>query len=135
MKQYLLLLCTLVALGSFSACKNAGDAAQGDATEQSAAGAAEGGALTNDEEPRQNVSEQFSGQFSRMGIQLDDEQLKQVEAIAAKYDFTSAPDRETRKALRQQFQKEVFDVVLSPEQRASAQEQREEIKANRPEQQ
>jgi hypothetical protein len=138
MKQYLFLVLLLAVTGWQIGCKNAGETAgnadSAETTEQSAGGA-EGGAITRGEEPRQNVSEQFSGQFGRMGIELTAEQLKQVEAIAAKYDFTAAPDRESRKAMRLEFQKEVFDAVLTPEQQAKSKEQREEIKANRPDQQ
>jgi hypothetical protein len=138
MKQYLFLVLLLAATGWQTGCKNAGETADnadnGTATEQSA-GNADGGAIISGDEPRQNVSEQFTGQFGRMGIDLSPEQLQQVEAIAAKYNFSAAPDRESRKAMRQEFQKEVFDVVLTPEQQAKSKEQREEIKANRPDQQ
>ncbi|MCO6484718.1 MAG: hypothetical protein J5I41_02965, partial [Saprospiraceae bacterium] len=90
-------------------------------------------AALNTDEARPRVSSQFAAQFGRMGIELTPEQLQQVEAIAAKYDFASAADRESRRAMRQEFQKEVFDAVLTEEQRNSANQQREEVKSNRKE--
>ncbi len=136
MKLIALLLITVMALSGQTGCKNGGNtdnATTGTETPTANPSTEGNDAALNADEARERVSSQFAAQFGRMGIELTPEQLQQVEAIAAKYDFASAADRESRRAMRQEFQKEVFDAVLTEEQRNSANLQREEVKSNRKE--
>jgi hypothetical protein len=71
--------------------------------------------------PKQNMSpsQRLSTQFEELGLGLSAEQVSQIDAIAAKYDFDNAADRDARKAMRQTFQNEVFENVLTAEQQSA----------------
>jgi hypothetical protein len=57
-------------------------------------------------------------QLRKMGVELDAEQQRQLEALAGKYDFNSATSQEQRRGMRQDLQKEIYSTVLTPEQQA-----------------
>lgn len=71
--------------------------------------------------PKQNMSpsQRLSTQFEELGLGLSAEQVSQIDAIAANYDFNNAADRDARKAMRQTFQNEVFENVLTAEQQSA----------------
>lgn len=82
--------------------------------------------------PKKNnpPSQRLSEQFEELGLSLSPEQVSQIDAIAANYNFSDATDRDARKAMRQAFQKEVFDNVLTEEQRNSYNQSKESRKAD-----
>lgn len=71
--------------------------------------------------PKQNLSpsQRLSTQFEELGLGLSAEQVSQINAIAANYNFDNAADRDARKAMRQSFQNEVFENVLTAEQQSA----------------
>lgn len=75
--------------------------------------------------------EQLAAQFSRIGVTLSAEQLAQVAEVAGKYDLMNAPDRETRRKMKNDFQMEVINTILTPEQKETALSVMEERKNSR----
>lgn len=82
--------------------------------------------------PKKNnpPSQRLSAQFEELGLILSPEQVTQIDAIAANYNFTDAADRDARKAMRQAFQKEVFENVLTTDQQNAYNQSRESRKAD-----
>jgi hypothetical protein len=81
--------------------------------------------------PKKNnpPSQRLSVQFEELGLSLSPEQVTQIDAIAANYNFAEAKDRDARKTIRQAFQKEIFDNVLTEEQQNAYNQSRESRKA------
>ena len=82
--------------------------------------------------PKKNnpPSQRLSSQFEKLGLILSPEQVTQIDAIAANYNFDNASDRDVRKAMRQAFQKEVFENVLTADQQSAYNQSRESRKAD-----
>lgn len=78
-----------------------------------------------------SVEEQLAAQFSRIGVTLTAEQLAKVSEVADKYDLMNAPDRETRRKMKNDFQMEVINTILTPEQKETALSVMEERKKSR----
>lgn len=138
MKQSLLFLMILATLGFFAACTDSATTEATGTTEgavketsDNAADAVAPEGAERRQGPAGNPSGTLSGQFERMGITLSPEQIDQVEALASKYDFAGASDREARKELRAAFQKDVFDNVFTPDQQVIANQQKEQLKNSR----
>lgn len=103
------------------------------ATSETASGAAEQAAETKRKKASDPVA-RATAVFEQMGLELTPEQSAMVSEISAKYDLKGAPDRETRRAMLQQYLQEVADNVLTAEQRVKYDEHRasqEEKKKNR----
>lgn len=78
-----------------------------------------------------NASSRVTSQFDQLGLELSGEQEQQIQDIASRYDFEGATDRDARKAMRQEFQKEIFEKVLTPEQRDTYNQKRDANKRGR----
>jgi len=142
LKKSLFLLILAVMVGSFAACTgNEATSTEGSesstttstSTTESATGAAEQPAEAKRKKASDPVA-RATAVFEQMGLELTPEQSAQVAEISSKYDLKGAPDRESRRALLQQFLQEVADNVLTPEQRVKYDEHRasqEEKKKNR----
>lgn len=143
LKKTLFFLLLAVLAGSFAACSDKGSSsteatengteATSATTETSTAGSADQTAETKRKKASDPVA-RATAVFEQMGLVLTPEQSAQVAEISAKYDLKGAPDRESRRALLQQFLQEVADNVLTAEQRVKYDEHRasqEEKKKNR----
>lgn len=65
-----------------------------------------------------------AGQMEQLGIELSEDQQRLLQEAAGKYDFNSASNAEQRKAMRQEFQQEMYNI-LTPEQQAVYDEKRQ----------
>ncbi|MCB0571984.1 MAG: hypothetical protein KDC66_19595 [Phaeodactylibacter sp.] len=64
-------------------------------------------------------------QLQKLGVTLDDAQQAQLQELAAKYDFSNVNTQEERRAMRQNLQRDIYDNILTPEQRAAIDGMRE----------
>lgn len=58
-----------------------------------------------------------AGQMEQLGIELSEDQQRLLQETSGKYDFNSAGNAEQRKAMRQEYQQEMYNI-LTPEQQA-----------------
>lgn len=146
LKKTLFLLVLAIMAGSFASCSDKGSSSS-ESSESSSTGTAGTEAAgtettaTSADQPaeakRKKASDpvaRATAVFEQMGLELTPEQSTQIAEISAKYDLKGAPDRESRRALLQQFLQEVADNVLTPDQRVKYDEHRaaqEEKKKNR----
>lgn len=99
--------------------------------EQTEETAPEQAAAPDTKEKDFNASSRVTSQFDQLGLELSGEQEQQIQDIASRYDFEGAADRDARKAMRQEFQKEIFEKVLTPEQRDTYNQKRDANKRGR----
>lgn len=59
----------------------------------------------------------MNSQMEQLGIELSEEQQRQLQEVSGRFDLNSATNAEQRKALRQQLQQEMYNI-LTPEQQA-----------------
>lgn len=114
MRSTFLLLIAFFTFGLLVSCSESKNSTKGDETST-----VEQAVESESAQPAKelNASERVTSQFEQLGIELSEEQEQQIETIASRYDFSGAADRDARREMRQNFQKEVFETVLDQEQR------------------
>ncbi len=63
--------------------------------------------------------------YTSMGLELSEEQVANLRAIVANYDFNSAADKAARQAMRTKMLEEIQNNVFTPEQRTTFESQRQ----------
>jgi type III secretory pathway component EscV len=117
MKRTFLLFSAVIVLGLLVSCSESKNSTKGEETATIEQAVEAQPAEAAREAKELNASERVASQFEQLGIELSSEQEQQIENIASRYDFQGAADRDSRREMRQNFQKEVFENVLDQNQR------------------
>jgi Spy/CpxP family protein refolding chaperone len=104
-------------------CSQTSKAPKGNSETQEKAAESQASTPENDQEKSLNAGDRLGSQLDELGESLTADQRAKLDELSRKYDLSRSGSQDERRAMRQQMQNEVNNI-LTPEQRAKLEQNR-----------